>query len=1173
PKGNTFWSEEKQGSAAGSFWDEFDLPEEADLGYYRIKAVVGGKEFTEDFEVDEYRKPEFKVEIRPGKPRYFAGEKINFLVSTQYYFGAPVEAEISYTVYRSTYYYFSPGEDMPEWLSDDESYGGYGDYVSEGKAKTDRQGQVAIEVPTDASTSDQRYILRLTATDITNRTVTTENGATVTAGDFFFRTETEQFLAFPGKAYPLTVVTKDYDGKPVEQGFEVKIEREVYDRVAQSYEYKKESSVDGKTGANGQAPLQLQFKRGGYYMLTISGEDKAGRKVSYQDYVWVSGNAEDSEDYSYQKQLKLVVDRKKFDAGETAKLFLVGPVKNGKVLVTVEGPRILEYRVVTLDGFSKQVDLPLKKEWIPNVFVSAALIGNKEYYDGQAEFQISPKEHYLTVEIKPDAALYRPAGNINYTISTKSADGQPAPAELSLGVVDESLYALKADSTNIKQFFWGPRPNRVMGNYSFSGWYSGGIEKEDQNQLRRNFKDTAYWAPMLQTSPDGQATASFTLPDNLTTWRATVLAHTPATAVGQQINQVISSKDLIVRLATPRFFTERDKVVLKAIVHNYTDQPQTVQVSLGAEGIDFASAKDGENRSLTIEPKGAQSFDFTMLPKMAGSAKLQLLAKNAAVSDGIELKIPVLPHGIADHQYAQGEVEAASSGQVPLMVTPQTDPKRAKLKVTLDTSFVAQLLGSLTYLVDYPYGCVEQTMSRLLPAITISRLYESLGLSDPMLEKKLPKVIAKGLKRIVSFQHSDGGWGWWKQDNTDPYMTAYAMYGLIRAKQLGETVPDSVIENGKEALKNLLKAGTTSTNSYMLGTEATKYFIHYVASLAGVENTPPQPRSAGFKDRMAESMLVLALQAQGNNDRAEYWRQDLTKSVQCQGGLCRVPSGDSANRYYDDTETTAWGLLALLSGPDSDPILKDGMARWLLTQRRGGLWRHTRATATVLYALTDYAKGQPGVKSGVNGTLTLNGELLEKIAVAAAHFVRNVQQPKLKTGNNDLVIGNLLTTPLYYQTDFTTFSQQENLAPVTQGIKVTREYVSLGDVTEDSAGKRSFKAEALKGKVKKGQIIGVRLTVESAEDLAYVVIEDPFPSGFEVVEGITFDPKVEYYADSEKRDEKIAYFANYLGKGTHVYNYGLRPELAGTFHVMPTEASEMYRPEVRGAGGENVMEV
>ena len=1174
PKGNTLWSEEKQSSAAGSFWDEVDLPEEADLGYYRIKAVVGGEEFSQDFEVDEYRKPEFKVEIRPDKPRYFAGEKVKFLVSTQYYFGAPVEAEISYTVYRSSYYYFSPGEELPEWLGEDESYGGYGDYVSEGKARTDRQGHVAIEVPTESSTSDQRYILRLTATDITNRTVTTENGATVTAGDFFFRTETDQFLAFPGKPYPLTIVAKDYDGKPVtEQRFEVKIEREVWDRVAQNYEYKHESDLEAKTGANGESPLQLQFKRGGYYLVTISGKDKGGRHISYQDYVWVSGSAEDSEDFSYQKQLKLVVDRKKYEAGETAKLFLVGPVKNAKLLVTVEGPRILQHQVVTLDGFSKQLDLPLQKEWIPNVFVGAALIGNKEYYEGQVEFQISPKEHFLTVDIKPDAATYRPAGQISYTITTKGADGQPAPAELSLGVVDESLYALKADATNIKQFFWGPRPNRVTGNYSFSGYYSGGIEKEDQNQLRRNFKDTAYWSPMLQTSADGQASTSFTLPDNLTTWRATVLAHTPATAVGQQINKVISSKDLIVRLATPRFFTERDRVTLKAIVHNYTDQPQTLQVSLGAEGLDFASPKDGENRSLTIEPKGVQSFDFTVLPKLAGSAKLQLLAKNAALSDGIELKIPILPHGIADHQYAQGEIEAAVSAHVPLMVTPQNDPQRAKLKVTLDTSFVAQLLGSLSYLVDYPYGCVEQTMSRLLPAITVSKLYETLGLSDPMIDKKLPKVIAKGLKRIVSFQHSDGGWGWWKQDSTDPYMTAYAMYGLIRAKQLGATVEDSVIENGKEALKNLLKSGTTPANSYMLGAEATQYFIHYVASLAGVENTPPQPRSTGFNDRMSESFLILALQAQGKADRADYWRKDLERAVSCQGGMCHVPAPANAVRYYDDVETTAWALQALLTAPAIDPTIKDGMARWLLSQRRGGLWRHTRATATVLYALADYAKGLPGVKSGVNGTLTLNGELLEKIAVAAAHFVRNVQQPKLKTGNNDLEIGNLLPTPLYYQTDLTTFSQQENLAPVAKGIQVKREYVTLGDVTEDSAGKRSFKAEALKGKIKKGQIVGVRLTVESNEELAYVVIEDPFPSGFEVVEGIQFDPNVQYYADSEKRDEKIAFFANYLGKGVHVYNYALRPELAGTFHVMPTEASEMYRPEVRGAGAENVLEV
>src|SRR5262249_25578467 len=147
--------------------------------------------------------------------------------------------------------------------------------------------------------------------------------------------------------------------------------------------------------------------------------------------------------------------------------------------------------------------------------------------------------------------------------------------------------------------------------------------------------------------------------------------------------------------------------------------------------------------------------------------------------------------------------------------------------------------------------------------------------------------------------------------------------------------------------------------------------------------------------------------------------------------------------------------------------------RWLMNERKGGMWRDTQETASVLYALAEYAQGLPGVKSGVTAMLSINGQPLEKVAVAASHFVRNVNQPNLKTGDNKLGIDNLLTTPLYYQSDLQTFSQEENLAPVAKGIRVTREYVRLSDDGSNNAGTRIFKVSELKGKVKKGEIIGV----------------------------------------------------------------------------------------------------
>src|SRR5262249_251343 len=149
-----------------------------------------------------------------------------------------------------------------------------------------------------------------TAKDMTEKTVTTENSALVTAGDFYFNTEKTDFLGIPKQPYSLTVVTKDWDKKPVSREFKVAVEREKYDPIARDYDCKKVASVDGKTETNGEGKVSLMVEKGGYYRLSISGKDPAGRKVLFHDYLWVAGSAQDSEDYGIEKALKVVPDKK-----------------------------------------------------------------------------------------------------------------------------------------------------------------------------------------------------------------------------------------------------------------------------------------------------------------------------------------------------------------------------------------------------------------------------------------------------------------------------------------------------------------------------------------------------------------------------------------------------------------------------------------------------------------------------------------------------------------------------------------------------------------------------------------------------------------------------------------------------------------------------------------------
>jgi len=1173
-RGNPVYSARLKTNAQGSFWGEYDLEEEGELGSYEIRAFGDSNNSHVYFDVEEYRKPEFKVEIRGDKTFYYSGEKIHFQIDTQYYFGAPVEAQLEYTVYRSQI--FSSDSNDYSDFAEDVYYGGYGEVVTEGKMATDTNGHAVVTVDSQKLPFNQRYTLRVTAKDLTEKIVTREGDATIRAGDFYFSTRKSSFFVSAGNNLNLTVVTRNYQDQALSKKYDIEVSREKWDPIAGEYRYKKIQVYSGETSSSGEGTNNLLFKEGGYYRLTLQGSDAEGRPVEFEDHIWVSGKSGEDEGFGVEQKLTVIPEKKSYQAGEVAKLFVIGPEKDAPILITLEGRNLYEYRIEKLEGFSKTIEVPLKKEWMPNLFVGASYLGKKEAYEETAELQISPQEHYLSLELTPNAKEYRPADKVEYQVQVKDSKGQGVAAEISLGVVDESLYALKADSTNIKKFFWGPKPNQVSSVFSFTNDYSGGIAKEDAELLRKNFKDTAFWNPSLLTDSFGKAILSFSLPDNLTTWRATVLAQTSTTDVGQQTGQFLVTKPLLVRLATPRFFRERDEVLLKAVIHNYTDQEQNVDVALSVQGLEFASTQEGNTRSLKIKPREVASFDFKVLAKNPGKAKIQLLAKNAQVSDGIELNLPILPHGVEDHSYAQGEVASMLAGEargvVPLALPPASDAAHAKLKVTLDTNFVSQLLGSVSYLVDYPYGCVEQTMSRLLPALMVSRLYQTLNLTDPVLEKKFPKIFKSGIRRLEKFQHADGGWGWWKEDPTDPFMTAYALYGLIRAQQLGQEVNPEIIQKGTQALTEILKKGIAPNSRAPLIDERSDGanllpFLNRVAALAKI---PVSVSTASTPSTNAgQALQALALISRERADRAIPVLTQLESQATCKNGLCFYidPSGKP------NPETTAWVLQALIQGQSANTVLKEELVKGLLQTRKGGIWGQTLSTALVIEALAEYAQDLHFSREGVNAKLALNGADIETINVSSPHFVRRVPEGKLQLGNNTLEIINLKPNPLFYQTDLGFFSTQEDLAPSSQGLTVSREYFRLSAQGEDANGKMNYKAQSLKGAVKPGDLVGVRLVLENSQALSYVILEDALPSGFESLGAIRFDPEVYYFADFQVHDEKVALFFNYLPTGKHIVNYAIRPELVGQFHTMPANAYEMYRPELRGSSGEARLEV
>ncbi|MBI3271784.1 MAG: hypothetical protein HYZ53_22525, partial [Planctomycetes bacterium] len=345
--------------------------------------------------------------------------------------------------------------------------------------------------------------------------------------------------------------------------------------------------------------------------------------------------------------------------------------------------------------------------------------------------------------------------------------------------------------------------------HRWGGGYGGktGSEAWIAPVLRRNFADTAFWVAQARTDANGKATITVTLPDNLTTWKATARCVTRDTLVGGGTARVTAKKDLLVRVDAPRFLTQHDEIDLAAFVHNNLAGAKDVKTEVTASGLALApapgagpgagaaAAAAAADAQLTlvgpelkgIEPRALGAWSRRVLAAAAGKARVQAKAQTDAESDALELEIPILPHGLAVVATERGQV--VDRALVDFLVPGEgVVPGTEKVEIRAVPSVALSLLDAISYLQEYPYGCIEQTLNRFAPAIAARAAMRKLGLPQDELAARLDKLVNAGLLRVAQLQNEDGGWGWWDGDSSHPYTTAYVLECLAECMAAGYPV-------------------------------------------------------------------------------------------------------------------------------------------------------------------------------------------------------------------------------------------------------------------------------------------------------------------------------------------------------------------------------------------------
>ena len=595
-----------------------------------------------------------------------------------------------------------------------------------------------------------------------------------------------------------------------------------------------------------------------------------------------------------------------------------------------------------------------------------------------------------------------------------------APAEAEMGAADSSL----AENT--------------------AGGGEAGLAVEPA--IRKEFADTAYWNAGLTTDSNGLAEVSFKMPENLTGWTIRTWALGHGTKVGEGVAEVVTAKSVLLRLQAPRFFVEKDEVVLSANIHNYLKSAKPVRAVLEVEGgcldiLDKRGRKteDGTQK-LKIGAGGEERVDWRVKGVKEGQAVIRMKALTDEESDAMEMKFPVFVHGMLKTESWSGVIRPDKDrAGFAIQVPAERRPEQSRLEIRYSPTLAGAMVDALPYLADYPYGCTEQTLNRFLPTVIVQKILKDMGLDLKAIRDKRTNLNAQeigedreravqwkpnnppnpgeernpvfdeavvsdmvntGLRALVAMQREDGGWGWFSgwSEQSWPHTTATVVHGLQLARANGVGVNPDVLDRGvqwlgryqEEELRKLRNA-PKQKDPWKDHADNLDALVYMVLVDAGRDHTPM--RDTLYKGRTnlsvyAQAMLGVALHKQGQVEKRDMVIRNIEQR------LVRDPENQTAYLnlgnetfwwcwYGSENEAHAY-YLKLLAATDPRGDKASELVKYLLNNRKHATyWNSTRDTALCIEAMADYLKASGEAQPDMTVGVKVDGNTVKESRITA----------------------------------------------------------------------------------------------------------------------------------------------------------------------------------------------